>query len=226
MRSTCNESCHIYILECPLGLWSQPWPQSTDVLMEARVAAHLQRHLLPTPSPGQPRAGLMRSPGACCFHVSGVADPLCSLHPWDPRFLSCLAPFWILIGVWGLWRLGERPPRHLLELVLCLNSLNGGTKVLAGSAGGWPETPLPLTLRLKSQDLTVTFKRSFYCNTFHRDSTGNGLIYLRILEMCPALPWQWLLLNPPRGDLPRGCIKSCWLHLKHRGRGCCCGISK
>ena len=93
MRSTCYESCHIYILECPLRLWSQPWPHSTDALMEAGAAAHLQWHLLPLPSPGQPRAGLMRSPGACCFHLSGAANPLCSLYPQDPTVLPCLDPF-------------------------------------------------------------------------------------------------------------------------------------
>ena len=121
------------------GLWSRPWPQSTDVLMEARAAAHLQQHLLPPPSPDQPWVGQMGSPGACCFHLSGAADPLCSLHPWDPRVLSCLAPFLILIGVWGLCCLGECPgdqPCQLLEPVLCSNSQNGDTKVLAGCTGG------------------------------------------------------------------------------------------
>ena len=143
-------------MDCPLGLWSWPWPQSTDVLMEAGAAAHLQRHLLPTPSPGQPRASLMGSPGACCFHFSGAADPLCRLHPWDPRVLSCLAPFLILIGVWGLWSLAERPPRHLLETALCSSSLAGDTKV--SRVRGWLiKYPSASHTQVKSQDLTVTF---------------------------------------------------------------------
>jgi len=70
------------------------------------------------PSLSQP--GQMGSLEACCFHLYGAADPLCSLHPWD------LVTFQILIGVWGLLHLGEHPgyqPCHLLEPVLCSNSL-------------------------------------------------------------------------------------------------------
>ena len=128
MRSTCYESCHISILDCPVKLWSQPWLQSTAVLMEAGVAAHLQQHLLPPPSPSKSWASQMASPGACCFHLSGAADPLRSLHPWEARFLSSLVPFQILIEVCGRWHLGECPgydPCHLLEPVLCSNSPTG-----------------------------------------------------------------------------------------------------
>ena len=173
---------------------------------------------LSRPAPGRSDG----SPGACCFHLSGVANPLCSLHPWDSRVLSCLLPFWILIGFWGLWHLDEHPPSHLLEPALCSNSPSGDTKVLAACVGGWPDTPLPLTLRLKSQDLTVTFTRPWvYSNTW--DSTRNALIHLGIIEMWPGLPWQWLRLTHHRADSTRGCVKSCRLHLKHHGRGCCSG---
>ena len=82
---------------------------------------------------------------------------------------SFLNPHWS----WGLRRLGEHPPRHLLELVLCSNSPNGDNKVLASSAGGWPDTPLPLTLKLKSQDFSHIHKTlSFLQHApqgFHRE---------------------------------------------------------
>ena len=82
----------------------------------------------PPPSPSKSWASQMASPGACCFHLSGAADPLRSLHPWEARFLSSLVPFQILIEVCGRWHLGECPgydPCHLLEPVLCSNSPTG-----------------------------------------------------------------------------------------------------
>ena len=83
--------------ECPTGVWS--W--STHFLLGSRAAARRQRHLLPPAAPGQPRAGHMGSGGRCPFPLSGAADPLHSLHHRDPKALSCLAPFHILMRVCG-----------------------------------------------------------------------------------------------------------------------------
>lgn len=53
--------------------------------------------------------------------------PLCSLHPWDARFLSSLVPFRAPLSLWPLAprRASGYDPCHLLEPVLCSNSPTG-----------------------------------------------------------------------------------------------------
>ena len=146
---------------CPHGGWGGSSP-----------AAASATHSFSQPALGQAR-GLLLPPlwGSRPSLKPAPLGPPSSLLPG-----SFPNPHWSL-GLLAPRRASWVPPLPSARACLLLKQPNW---LLVDFEGGWTDTPLPLTLRLKSQDLTVTFTRPWvYSNTW--DSTGNGLIHLGIM---------------------------------------------